>query len=435
MADFPVKPTVVLLDNTGAVVPDSVVQWVEAEVNKGWTASVILNKAQDFDFEQDRFATMRIRMVDDLGGIRTTPPMVFPISTENDSRNVEGASIGTLSLEDESSCRMRTPNQNFPSFLAVSSATLMETLGTSVGVTIADAPDQHVTEEEVKGEKPDEALDRFRKAYAYETVVEEDGQIRFFPWEAGGTTLDIDWANRNRTRNKNLEYTDVRLGKTSSMVAGENEWYFDWDLPGFFERDLPVPLNEPFADGEHYNLVGSFGAATFLDDAGGIVEHFYWDDDYKIPPVGMGGSAGPATTVHVVVLPGVGFAAEMTVGVSLKVTGTPVTEEDPPPAGVDLQFLTPAAGVSLGGWPYHENIIEPLYPSLAYAQERKPHILDRLNSASDTLTMDAQILRCHSGVWLRNRHTRKEINYKVMKIRWDGTGKRTALSLVRVTSG
>jgi len=430
VTDFYVKPTAILKDSGGTPVPGAVVESVSWAVNGGWSARVTIYEA--FDTDQDRFATMTIDMDDDQGGTRSTPPMAFPVSNETDTRNVSGGGVITLELEDLSSNKLRTPNQNFPSFLASDSSTLITTLATSVGVTVSGQPSQYITEEDVKGEKPEEAIARIRQAYAYETVVDSSGVVNFYAWEDAGGTLDFDWSNRSRKYNKLQVYTGVRIGKTSSIPDGSEQFY-PWNEPGFFEQTLSVPLMDPFADGTTYNLVGSFGSATFLDDASGIVEHFYWAPDYALPPVGMGGSAGPATSVHVVVLPGTGFSADMTVNVTLRVTGDPYSEEDPPPVGVDREFLYPSAGTSLGAWPYLQNIIEPLFPGLSYGVARHPHILDRLNSAGDTVSMDG-IFRCHSGVDLRSRHTWGDRTYKLMSVDWNPRAASTSLSFVRITS-
>jgi hypothetical protein len=430
MTDYFVKPRAILKDSGGTAVPGAVVESVSWAVNGGWTADVTIYDP-DFDTDQDRFATMKIEMDDDQGGTRSTPDMVFPQGTESDTRNTDQPGVITLQLEDLASNKLRTPNQNFPSFKATDSGVLIQTLADSVGVEVLDEPEQYITEEEVKGEAPDEAIARIRQAYAYETVVGSDGVVRFYAWEAGAADLDWDWSNRVRSFNKLQVFTGVRIGKTSSIPNGE-EQIFDWNAPGFFEQELTVPLMGPFADNT-LSLVGSIGSATFLDDEGGIVEHFYWAPDYALPPVGMGGSAGPATTVHVVVLPGIGFEADMAVQARLRVTGTPYSEEDPPPEGVDPEFLYPSEGTSLGAWPARGNIIEPLFPGLSYGISRHPHILDRLNSQGDTLSMNG-ILRVHSGLELRRRHTFRSKNYKLMQVRWDFRSARTEANLVRITS-
>jgi hypothetical protein len=428
MADYEVIPTAVLLDSEGAAVPGAVVQFVQTSVNAGWTASATM--LEGFDCDQDQFQTMTIRMRDSLGGELTTPPMVFPQTTENGRRNTEGAGLVTVQLEDLSGYKMRTPNQNFPSFLATTSAILLTTLGDSVGVTVADPPDVYITEEEVKGEQPEEAVGRIRQAFAYETVVESDGTIRFYPWEAAAADLDWDWSNWSRSLNKTQRYTGLRIGKTSSIPAAAGLQYFDFSTPGGFPGTLSVPLIGPVVDISE-SLVGSFGSVTFFNEAGQKVEHYFWAPAYEFPLVESG--TGPAVSFYAVVLPGVGPTSSLPVQARLKVLGTPYSEEDPLPDGVDQEFLWPAAGVSLGAWPYRVNIIEPLFPGLAYGIERHPHILDRINSAADTLKMDG-IFRCHDGVRLRNRFSIGSRRYKTMSIRWEPRGAKMNLELARITS-
>jgi hypothetical protein len=428
VANITVLQTVTLLDSEGEPVPGAVVQNVETELNAGWKASVVI--LEPFNCDQARYATLTIRLNDDLGGELETPPLVFPQRNENDTRNTEGSGLITLTLEDETSFRMRTPNQSFPSFRATTTGSMVSTLAAAVGVTVEGAPDVYLTEDEAKGVKPDAAVENLRRAFAYETTVETDGTLKFWAWEDPGSTLNVDWSTRNRSQNLAQRFTGVRIGKTSSMPTG-TEWIMDFDEPGGFVRPLPVPIMSPAGDGDS-SLVGSIGSATFYNADGEIVSHYFWFPEYATP-VGVAGP-GPATEVGVVVRPGTGFEAEMLVQARLRITGIPYSEEDPPPLGVDPEFLWPPAETSLGEWPYPSNIIEPLYPGLSYGQARHPHILDRLNSASDLLEIGVNHLRCHAGVGLRHRHVVGGRSYKATKIRWDCTGKRTQISLVRCTS-
>lgn len=140
MADFGILATATLLDSDNNPVPGAVVQYLQTAVNRGWSASALLY--EPFNLDQDQFATLKIRLNDGQGGVITSPPMAFPVSSEESPRNSEGAAdLRTIELEDLASLKMRTPNQNHPSFLATTSAILINTLGDSVSVAIADPPD------------------------------------------------------------------------------------------------------------------------------------------------------------------------------------------------------------------------------------------------------------------------------------------------------
>ena len=407
--------------------PGATVQWVQLSINSGWTFSATIQEPFDLD-AVGRFDTFTIYMADGQGGERTTPPLVIVTESENDTRNVAGAGLITITGEDLDSNKLRTPNQNFASFHATTSDALIETLASSVGVTAIDAPSQHITEEEVKGEKPAEAIARILQAYAYETVATASGLV-FYAWEAASGAVDFDWSNRSRTGNKSQRYTGVRLGKTTSMPNSGSDQIYDFDMPGEAAQALTAPLMNPAADITG-SLVGSIGAATFFNAAMEIVQHYYWAPDYATP-IGTWG-ADPATSVHVVVLPGIGFESDLAVKARLRVVGDPYDELDPPPAGVDREFLYPPAGTSLGDWPYLENIVEPLWPGLAYAMERYDAILDRLNSAGDTMKLDG-IYRCHSGINLRLRHTWGSRVYKCMSVRWEVSSATTTMEFARIT--
>ena len=131
----------------------------------------------------------------------------------------------------------------------------------------------------------------------------------------------------------------------------------------------------------------------------------------------------------------------------LQVNGTPYDEEDPPPPGVDLQFLWPIPNgdpedpethdTSLGAWPSDQDAIDPVFQGYSQAEERGPYFLEKMNSGGDQLSMDGTF---HLGVRPLQRYTfpvqdeagsTVNASYKVWDIGWDFHSIQTQLSLVR----
>ncbi len=408
---------------------------VSWEVDAGWTWSAQVAPASGYDPAHDVGSTYQLTLVDGLGNTLVCPPMVALQVTIPDEDSAELSDTISLSGVDEATYRMGLRNQNFPSYKASSSATIVGALATRAGVTVNGMLDWYVGEEELKGTLLSEALSRFLEAAAYDHVVNLDGEIDCTAWEHDAGTLTFDWSNRTRTLDKQAKVTGRRLGKRSSIPPG-GEQFYEFTNAGIHDVALSAPLIMPGAS--EATALGGLGAAIFFDadpSTGGILPPPYgfyvWDTDYTVNPPYLGES--PATHLRVVLNELSGGLTEYPIPLRVRVVGTPYAEEGLPP-GVDLEFLYPEPSgdpdTSLGARPSDNDFIDSVFPGQAWAAARYTHILNKMNSVTDRLSEDGQM---NVGVRPLKRRTVGGVTYKVWSINHSLSSGQTSLEFVRTS--
>ena len=430
MTLFKANPTVVLEDGSGPV-PNSKVESIGWKRNTGW--SMVARVQGELDIYQARFATYTATWTDGLGSpARSTPDMVWPQREFTDTKATTQPGVTVLNLSDLTSEKMRMNNQSFSSFLASSSGAILTALATRAGITITGVTgsplDFYVIEEDIKNAKLADALKRFLDVSACDYGVNEAGEIACRAWEDSEVSLTFDWSTRKHNLDTRSLFTGLRGGKRSSFnYAGTQSYMFNTD--GFVNQALspfltapaaPTPIIVPGA--------GSIAAVTFYNASDEWVAHYDLTLGSRPAPGGPQGGVGDQCTYFVVeVLPPT-IATQLRTGVT--VTGTPPGGL---PAGVDPEFLYPAAGVSLGEWPVVGDLIEQLFVSQAYFVSRLPYIKSRVNAPADKLTLIGP-LQSNSTVKLFARHTYKTREFKIDSIGWNFTNNQTTIELVRQTS-
>ncbi|MCW5867450.1 MAG: hypothetical protein KIS61_09325 [Candidatus Eremiobacteraeota bacterium] len=426
---------------------------VNWSVDRGWTWSCEFS--QDYNIGHAMTETYTIELLDGYGNTLTSPPLVALQRSQRGPACTGGSRKKTLSGVDQTTFRMGKRNQSFPSFRATYSDVLMETLATRAGVTVSGLPVWFIGEEEVKGETLASAIQRLQKAVAYDAVIGTDGAIELTAWEDVGDSLDFPVANVQRNYDPSQVFTGVRLGKRTSRSNNGTQRY-QFDHAGAFQMELQAPLTGPDANTGNDMAALTVGGVAFFDGdpndpESGLVNFLSFPGPWgtlTVPPVGTS-ETGIATHMVVETFPMSGSITAYPVDALLIVTGTPYDEEDPPPAGVDLQFLYPvpngndpenidAYDTSLGAWPSNQDAIDPIFQGYGQAEERYPSYLAKLNAPGDTLTMDGTFhlgprpLRRYSfPVWDLESEAWVNGSYKVWSIDWDPGSIRAQITLVR----
>ena len=429
---FP-NPTRVLKDGVGDPIAGAVVERVSWKANEGWKVSAYFHGA--FDMYQSIDTPYTLDFTDGLGHSQSTPVLCPAQREHEDEDSVDGGpDLTPVEFEDLSSFKMRRPNQNFASFVASSTGAMIDALATRAGVTINGDPDLYVSEDEAKGAKLAEVLDRIRKISACDLVVLPDGSINLEPWEDDPGDLVFAWSKRRHRVDARNIYSGQRLGKSTSKPPS-GEQIYGWTEAGFVSQALDAPLFG--AEADDISVTGLCGSFTTWDgDPGNPLSGWLNHQDleglgnYDPPETAMG--SGVATHFTAVILPpgGVFSGSSLTTAVSIRVTGTP---EEELPEGVDAEFLYPAVvegtDTSLGDWPAPD-FIDSLFPSQSYAVSRRPYILRQLNGPADTLTLTGP-LQCGTAIQLLLEYSYNSKTYKVMSIEWDFVGNRTTIVLHR----
>lgn len=422
-------------------------------VDKGWTWSC--QPKTPVPIRHARDAVYSITMYDGRGNSLTTPDLVALPRTKRWSLGTSSPRVPSLSGVDLTTFKQGKRNQSFPSFRATTSEFLLETLATRAGISISGIPDWYIGEEEVKGETLASAIQRLQKAVAYDALVGTDGAITLTAWEADGDPLDFAIANIEERYDPSQIFTGVRLGKRSSRPNGATQRY-EYDHADSYVQELSTPLTGPDVEYGNDLISEVLMAVAFFDaDPGdpeaGLVEFFGFGGPWGTPSVPAYATSGTGIATHMVVET-YNIGAPYPVKALLIVNGTPYDEEDPPPAGVDLQFLYPVPNgdpedpetydTSLGDWPSNQDAIDPLFQGQGQAIDRYPSYLDKLNAlgGGDALAMDGTF---HLGVRPLQRYTHQidnaagdgleDAEYKVWDISWDVGAIQTQLNLVRVT--
>lgn len=419
-------------------------------VDKGWTWSC--QPKTPVPIRHARDAVYSITMHDGRGNSLTTPDLVALPRTKRWSKNTSGPRVPSLSGVDLTTFKQGKRNQSFPSFRATTSEVLLETLATRAGISISGIPDWYIGEEEVKGETLASAIQRLQKAVAYDAVIGTDGSITLTAWEASGDPLDFAIANVEERYDPSQIFTGVRLGKRSSRPNNATQRY-EFDHADSFQQELSAPLTGPDADPGNDVGTATISAVAFYDGdplapETGLVQFLSFPGPWPTPVGPSIASSETGIATHMVVKTE-SIGAPYPVKALLVVTGTPYDEEDPPPAGVDLQFLYPVPNgdpedpetydTSLGAWPSNQDAIDPLFQGYGQAEERYPAYLEKLNMAGDQLAIDGTF---HLGPRPLQRYTHQidnaagdgleDAHYKVWEIAWDPGGLQTQITLVRV---
>lgn len=422
-------------------------------VDKGWTWSC--QPKTPVPIRHARDAVYLITMYDGRGNSLTTPDLVALPRTKRWSLGISSPRVPSLSGVDLTTFKQGKRNQSFPSFRATTSEFLLETLATRAGISISGIPDWYIGEEEVKGETLASAIQRLQKAVAYDALVGTDGAITLTAWEAAGDPLDFAIANIEERYDPSQIFTGVRLGKRSSRPNSGTQRY-EYDHADSYVQELSTPLTGPDVEYGNDLISEVLMAVAFFDaDPGdpeaGLVEFFGFTGPWGTPSVPAYATSGTGIATHMVVET-YNIGAPYPVKALLIVNGTPYDEEDPPPAGVDLQFLYPVPNgdpedpetydTSLGDWPSNQDAIDPLFQGQGQAIDRYPSYLDKLNAlgGGDSLAIDGTF---HLGVRPLQRYTHQidnaagdgleDAEYKVWDISWDVGAIQTQLTLLRVT--
>lgn len=402
------------------------------EVDKGWTWSCTVHKVKSgtYDYRHARDGVYTITANDGLGASITLPPMVAKTRIYTDEESISGAGEIELSGTCLATLKMGAGNQSFSSFKATTSTALVTALATQSGLTVSGLPEWYIGEEEVKGETLASALTRLLEVSAYDAVVSLAGAISITAWEAVGDALVFNWATLKQPYDPFEVFTGKRLGKQSSIPTGDEDGNqeYRFDHADSFDQALVAELTGPGCF--ESDLLGAIAAVGFFDMdpnniSAGLVAFYSFDTDYTAPPISS--SPGPATHMRVVCKDiGMPYPVEAV----LKVTGTPAASL---PEGADLSFTTPAPtgdpDTSLGVWPSHDDLIDPLFPGQTWAEARQPYILAKENSDGDKLLLDGVF---QLGVRPHQRLTYATRVYKVWAIDWDSGGDKTDVVMVRV---
>lgn len=419
--------------------------------DRGWTWSCQPKSLPPIRHARD--AVYSITMHDGYGNSLTTPDLVALQRSKRWARNVSGPSVRSLGGVDLTTFKQGKRNQSFPSFRATTSEFLLETLATRAGISISGIPNWYIGEEEVKGETLASAIQRIQKAVAYDAVTGTDGAITLTAWEDVGEDLDFPISNVEERYDPSQIFTGVRLGKRTSRPNNATQRY-EFDHADSHQITLSNPLTGPDADAGNDMAGQTVSAVAFYDGnplspESGLVQFLSFPGPWATPtaPAIAGSETGIAT--HMVVKTE-NIDQPYPLKALLIVTGTPFDEEDPPPDGVDLQFLYPIPNgdpedpegsydTSLGSWPSNQDAIDPLFQGYAQAEERYQSYLDKLNAPGDTLAIDGTL---HLGVRPLQRFAHMidneagddlvEASYKVWDISWDFGAIQTQLNLVRV---
>lgn len=420
--------------------------------DRGWTWSC--TPRHPVPIRHSRDAAYNITMHDGYGNSLSTPNLVAMPRTKRWRRNRDRPQECTLSGVDFATFRQGKRNQSFPSFRATTSDFLLNTLATRADVAIYGIPNWYIGEEEVKGETLASAIQRLQKTVAYDAVVAPNGSIDLTAWEWYGSDLNFPIANIEERYDPSQIFSGVRLGKRTSRQNNAIQRY-EYDHADSFVQELNTPLFSPTADtGNDMGQQAIQAVAFFDDDPGnldaGLVQFLSFTGPWGTIEGPSYGSSDTGIATHMVVTT-YNIGAPYPLKALLIVSGEPYDADEPPPDGVDLQFLYPvptgsdpedpdAFDTSLGDWPSNQDAIDPLFQGYAQAEERYSAYLDKLNSPGDTLAMDGTF---HLGPRLLDRYTHQidngdgsglvDASYKVWDIAWDLGSIQTQLTLVRVT--
>lgn len=416
---------------------------VSRGVNRPWSWSAKILGAYGFDYRHARSSTYTATLYDGFGNTLVCPPLVAVPRERVDEYSNDSPGVLSLSGIDLASWKMAVRNQNFPSFRATYSTTLVGVLAARAGVTLHGSntlPSWYIGEEEVKGEKLADAIARLPDKPGYEYWIDEDGVLNFGAWETSAGALTFIWSNRRNPYDPSQIYTGRRYGKRSSMPAA-NTQYYSFDHAQSVVVELQTPMLDPGVSRD-YDF-GVFAAAQFFagdPGSGGQAlpnKFFSWNPDYTNSDPTPGTGAATHMLVTCINIPGTGLT-EYPVPARLAVTGTPEVV-DGLPAGVDLAFLYPANNTdpedpdsydsSLGEWPHESNDIDALYESQAQVAGRYTEKLAMLSANGDQLPMEGpmQLLAAE-----RQQATIYGRDYKVLGVEHDCSSKKTTLEMVAV---
>lgn len=406
---------------------------VDWAVDGGWNWSAKVD-SPDFDISHSLTATYAISITDGYGNTLTKSDFVAGPMDQGDAYNQDSPADTNFQGSDLTTFKMAKAQNNFPSFKATTSTSLLATLGTRAGVTFSGILEWYIGEEEVKGETFASAIQRLQEVSATDTVIGIDGAVVCSLWEDSGGTLDFDYDNVRRHRDNTKIYTGIQLGKRSSIPAG-NQQIYEFSGPGSVVQALTAPMIS--ASAVEADLLGAIAAVAFFDadpgSGGGLISFYSFDPAYVVPGPATG--SDPATHMTVVCK---NIGMPYPVNAILQVNGTPYGVSGLP-SGVELSFLYPPSNgdpedpetynTALGSWPSTKSMIDPLFPGSGWAADRYPYILAKENGPGDYLTMDGAL-----DVSVRPRQTFSYASntYKVMEISHDIGSLTTNLTLWKV---
>lgn len=420
---------VATLTRSGVAVSGAIVQSVSWAANDGWSFSAVV-PGDALDPYEDRDTVYVVSFTDGLGNSQSTGPCYWSQREYHHEYNVSGnIDLTVMQGECAAMFKMRAANQSFDSYSLTTSDSIIAELATRAGVTITGAPVFDVYEEDVKGAKLSEALDRYLSIAGYEFGVNTDGEIACRSWESSGGTLSFDFSRLTHIVDPRALYTGIRYGKTSSLPYS-GEQVYDFDSTGYVTQALATPLLSASPTNESNGTDGNILAVTFYNADDEWVDHYDFTLGTWPEP---GGTQGTGTITYMIANVAGGTLTGV-VRARLRVSGTPAEEA---PEGIDVEFLWPALSgdpdTSLGVWPYEQDFIDQLWPNQAYAEARAPYILSKLNAEADKLQMEGP-LQCGTGRQLFDRYTYRTREYKLRSINWDLAGNTTSLTLVRQTT-
>lgn len=397
-------------------------------VDAGIQVSVGFNRG--YDIRHDRMREFDLVLQDALGNEPIEfPPMYSKSRSRTVRESVDGSRTGGFTLYDAANCRLRLPNQSFPTFLATQSGDIIDMLADHAEVTINGFPSWYVGQKDIKEQVLDSALRAWLEMAAYDLVTELDGTLQCRAWEYNGGTLSQTWANLAEDYDPWEVFTGCRVGKFSSMPDGTNQNYIQ-ESATTTTQALEVPLYGPYAEDGGSGHDG-LQAVCFLDEDDKVVAFYSFNGLTNNQPVY---AVNLATKIQIVTDPIYGDVIDYPADQPARVHVTGTLEEELP-EGVDREFIYPAVPTSgpddsLGDWPSSKSYINSDWDSASNAIARRPYLLAKENSAADTLTMTRDLI--DTSPRLLQRFTYLSAAYKVWSITWDLDSQRTTLTLRRI---
>lgn len=431
-----VGPWVVLKGPGGEIPYESL--GLHTQLNAGWTFDAQL--PYELDIDSIAFQTMRVIVDDGLGGVIQSPDLVAldPKAVDTDSDVAPSSSISGV---DWTTFRAGRNNESFTTFRASNSQTIIQTLATRAGITVNGAPSYKVPDEDVKGSKLNDAIQRLAGAAAYEWHVDETGVMQLFPWQHVGPKLNLDWSKLERSINITKRYTKMNFGKRSAIQGNtlQGDFRFPFTEIGFKSWALPNPLIGPLViiDRSTLGYIDWIGVWQGDPTAGGKLIDFRVLGSVA-PGIMLTPLIGryPATHMTAWIFPSAGLSGmlpgltDTAVACALQVVGTPPSTV---PVGVDPEFFYPYDTGLTPVWPA-EDWVDSIFVNRAWVVAKAPYLLAMKSRGWDSLSMDAHL---SASVHLRQKYTYKTHDYKVDSIGWSmpmGTDSAptTSVGLVRI---
>lgn len=359
---------------------------VTRAANQGWSGSCTLTSNPG-----EGPYVMRIQQRNlDTGETETfeSAPMVRidgerqALKGQTDSR---GNVVYTLNLADAALVKLAAPGKSFPTFVGSSSGAIASTIAAWAGVAIQGLDDWVIPLEEVKQQKPLDALRRLLADAGQDFQITPEGIILCYAATARLGSVSSDFlapGYKEGLGNRLGRVTGIRVERQNSLASDFTKFF---ETSDFYSFELPTPLG--IASVMDISVVG------YIDQIG------YWNGDPRqngklisftsflegAPNVPQDGTP-PITHMSLNVYGSVvGQLTGEDVQAGIRVSGTPFAQ-------TPLQSL-PGFSIFLGTteWPAEQPWIEPLIPTAGFASARTQQYLWQRNKGE----------RPASGAWTR----------------------------------